>query len=172
MLRREKEEVVVEIHDQVKAARLVVFTTFLGLSVEKMSRFRDSLREAGGTYRVVKNTLVKRAVHGTVFEGGDDYFQGSSAAVFANDDPVKLCKVLKQFLKEYAQIEIKGGALDGKIITSAEIEKLATLPSREVLIAKLLFVMKAPQQKFVTLLAAIPQKLVRVLDAVRMAKES
>ncbi|MBW1679585.1 MAG: 50S ribosomal protein L10 [Deltaproteobacteria bacterium] len=172
MLRRQKEKIVTEIHDHIKAFRLAILTTFTGLDVDKMTGLRNSLREVDSEYRVVKNTLIKKAAHDTDLECLEEYFVGSSAVIFTNGDPVRLCKVLKEFIKEHAQVEVKGGVLGGKALSVNEVEELASLPSREVLLARLLFLLQASKQGLVKVLVGIPQKLVQVLEAIRQKKES
>ena len=172
MLRRQKEKIVTEINDQIKASRLAILTTFTGLNVGKMTGLRNSLREVGSEYRIVKNTLIKKAAHDTDLECLGKYFVGSSAVILANGDPVRPCKVLKEFIKEYPQVEVKGGVLDGKALSVNEVNELASLPSREVLLARLLFLLQASKQGLVKVLVGVPQKLVQVLEAIRQKKES
>lgn len=172
MLRREKEKIVTEISDRIKDSRLIILTTFSGLDVENITTIRSSLRDVGGRYQVVKNTLIKRAARETVLESMDQHFQGPLAVIFSDGDPIKPCKVLKDFTKDHEQVEIKGGILDNKVISMDEIKKLAGLPSREILLAQFLSLLKSPHQKIVTVLGGVPQKFVRVLDLIRQKKES
>lgn len=172
MLPIEKEKVVTEIREHIKDSRLIILTTFSGLDVEKITNIRNSLREVGGRYQVVKNTLIKRAARETVLESMEKYFQGPLAVIFSDGDPIKPCKVLKEFIKEHTQVEIKGGILDNKVISLDEIKELAVLPSREILLAQFFSLLKSPQQKIVMVLGGVSQKLVRVLDLIRQKKES
>jgi len=172
VLRRQKEKIVTEIHDHIKASRLAILTTFTGLDVDKMTGLRNSLREVDSEYRVVKNTLIKRAAHDTDLECLEECFIGSSAVIFTNGDPVRPCKVLKEFIKAHTQVEVKGGVLDGKALSVNEVDELASLPSREVLLARLLFLLQASKQGLVKALVGVPQKLVQVLEAIRQKKES
>lgn len=171
MLRREKESIVTELHDRIKDARFVILTTFTGMNVEKMTQLRNQLRKAGGSYRVVKNTLLKRAAQETGLQVLDDHFVGSSAIILVKNDPIAPCKVLKEFRKEYEQVEIKRAVLEGRMLTQGEVEELATLPGKPVLLSKLLFLLNAPPQRLVSVLAGVPQKFVRVLEAIRQKKE-
>ena len=172
MLPIEKEKVVTEIRERIKDSRLIILTTFSGLDVEKITNIRNSLREVGGRYQVVKNTLIKRAARETVLESMEKYFQGPLAVIFSDGDPIKPCKVLREFTKDHTQVEIKGGILDNKVISLDEIKELAVLPSREILLAQFFSLLKSPQQKIVMVLGGVPQKLVRVLDLIRQKKES
>lgn len=173
MLRRQKEEIVSELHDRIKDSRLVVFTTFGGMDVEKMTELRNSLRETDSGYRVVKNTLIKKAAGDTDLENlGADCFEGPSAMLFTSGDPIQPCKVLKEFMKGHDQLVIKGGVLDGTILSGEKVRELADLPSREVLLSKLFFLFRAPTQGFVNVLTGVPQALVRALEAIRQEKEA
>ena len=173
MLRRQKEEIVSELHDRIKDSRLVVFTTFGGMNVEKMTELRNSLREADSGYRVVKNTLIKKAADDTDLENlGADCFEGPSAMLFTNGDPIRPCKVLKEFMKGHEQLVVKGGVLDGAILSGEKVNELADLPSREVLLSKLFYLLRAPMQGLVNVLTGVPQALVHVLEAIRQEKEA
>ncbi len=171
MLRKEKEKLVTELQEQIRESRLVVLTTFSGLNVEKMTTFRTALRKADSTYRVVKNTLVRRAAQETALKDLDEHFNGSSALVLSKGEPIEPCKVLKDFMKEHEAVVVKGGVLDNKPLSKDQIDAIASLPSRETLLAKLLFIMKAPQQGLVNVLVGVSQNFVRVLEEIRKQKE-
>jgi large subunit ribosomal protein L10 len=173
VLRKQKEKIVSELHEQIKDSRLIIFTTYTGLNVENMTNLRSSLREAESGFRVVKNTLIKKAAQKTDLESlGEKYFEGPSAILFTSGDPIKPCKVLQEFIKEHKQVEIKGGMLDGKVLSIDEIKELASLPSKEVLLVRLLFLLQASKQGLVNVLMGVPQKLVLVLEEIRKKKES
>jgi len=172
VLRRQKETIVAELHDRIKDSRLVVFTTFGGMNVEKMTELRISLREADSGYRVVKNTLLKKAATDTdldCLEAG--CLEGPSAMLFTSGDPIRPCKILQEFMKQHEQIIIKGGVLDGKMLSGEKINELADLPGREVLLSKLFFLLRASTQGLVNVLTGVPQALVHVLEAIRQKKE-
>jgi large subunit ribosomal protein L10 len=171
VLREEKENLVAELSDQINESRLIILTTFSGLSVESMTALRRALRKTDSTYRVVKNTLLRRAAQDSALNDFDEYFNGSSAVVFAKGEASEPCKVLKDFMKEHEAVTVKGGVLDEKAVTKEQIATIASLPSREVLLAKLLFMMNAPKQGLVNVLGGVPQKFVRVLEEVRKQKE-
>lgn len=172
MLRKQKEKIINDIRDRAHGANLVILSTFTGLNVEKITKLRKSLRGVESSYRVVKNTLINKAVKDTELESLGKLFTGSSAVIFAKGDPSRPCKVLKEFKKENDQLEIKGGMFEGRILSGKDIEGLADLPSREVLLAKLLFVLKSPHQRLVTVMSGVSQKLVQVLEAIKQKKES
>jgi len=172
VLRRQKEKIVSELHDRIKDSRLVVFTTFGGMNVEKMTELRNSLREADSGYKVVKNTLIQKASNNTDLGLlNASFFEGPSAMLFTSGDPIRPCKILKEFLKRHEQLRIRGGVLDGTILSGEKINELAELPGKEVLLSKLFFLLRAPTHRFVNVLAGVPQALVRVLEAIRQKKE-
>ena len=172
MLRKQKEKIVAEIQDQIKDSRLLILSTFTGLNVDKATQLRKSLREAASNYRVVKNTLMRKAAQGTELESLAEHFVGSSALIFTKEDPVQPCKVVKVFRKENEQVEIKGAVFEGKVLGKDEIEAIADLPSKEVLIAKFLFLLKSPQHRLVNVLAGVARNFVQVLEAIKQKKEN
>jgi len=172
VLRKQKQEIIDEIREQIQGSPLIIFSTFTGLNVEKITQLRRLLREVNSSYRVVKNTLMKKAVKGTDLEAVERFLVGPSAVIFAKGEPSKPCKIIKEFKKENEQLEIKGGVFTGKVLSKKEIEELADLPSREVLIAKLLLLFRSPQQRLVNVLIGVPQKLVQVLEAIKKKKEA
>jgi large subunit ribosomal protein L10 len=167
-----KQQVVTEIHDKLKRAKAVFLADFRGMNVEKATGLRDELRKADVEYKVVKNTLLELASRETDKESLSAHYVGPTAIALSYDDPVSAAKVLSRFAKESQAIfRLKAGVLSGKLISVAEIQALAELPSREVLIAKLLGTMQAPTANFVGVLAAVPGSFVRVLNAIRIQKE-
>ena len=136
-----------EIADLKKAfsgATTAVVLEFKGLSVEKDTAFRKSIRESKARYRVGKNTLMRLAAKDTALESLSGSFKGNSSVAVTQDDVVALAKALNGFLKDNPAATFKAGVMDGKQITMKDIEMLATLPSRETLIAKLLYLMQYP----------------------------
>src|SRR6188768_28251 len=124
--------------------------TFSGLTVTKDQEFRNSLREAGAKYEVVKNTLARIAVKGTQFEGAAEHFKGVTAIAWTDNDPVVLTKAVSKFMKDNAAIyTFKTGVVDGKLIDLAQLNTIASLPSKEELISKLLYVINAQAQRLV-----------------------
>lgn len=167
-----KKQIVAQLKDRFAQAKLVVLTDYKGLNVAAMNDLRAKLREAGIDYQVVKNTLLRRAAQDTDAAALIDSFTGPSAIALSLDDPVAPAKVLTEFAKANEKLEIKAGVIDGKILDAASIKALASLPSREVLLAKLLSVMVAVPTGMVTVLNEIPAQFVRVLAAVRDQKEA
>jgi large subunit ribosomal protein L10 len=167
-----KQQVVAELHDKLQRAKAVFLADFRGMNVGKATDLRNELRKASVEYKVVKNTLLDLASRETDKESLSPHYVGPTAIAFSYDDPVAAAKVLSRFAKEQqATFKLKAGILSGKVITVADILALADLPSREVLIAKLLGSMQAPAANFVGVLAAVPASFVRLLGAIKAQKE-
>lgn len=167
----EKKAVVAEVSGKLTGAQAAMLAEYRGLSVAQMTTLRRKAHESNVFLRVVKNSLARRAVEGTGFECLKDQMIGPLAfAVSA--DPVAVAKILSEFAKENEALKIKVGAMDGKLMSLAQIQALAVLPGREQLLALLLGTMQAPVQKFVQTLNEVPAKFVRTLAAVRDAKAS
>jgi len=170
--KQNKQQVVTEMHEKLAKAKAVFLADFRGMSVEKATTLRNDLRGAEVEYKVVKNTLLELASAETEAAMLAPHFKGPTAVALTYSDPVAAAKVLAKYAKDQtAAFVLKGGVLSGKIITAAEIQALSELPSREVLIAKMLGSMNAPATNFVGVLAAIPGSFVRALDAIRQQKQ-
>lgn len=173
MNKENKKQVVAELHDKLQRAKAVFLADFRGMDVGKATSLRDELRKASVEYKVVKNTLLDLASRETDKESLSPHYIGPTAIAFSYDDPVAAAKVLSRFAKEQqAAFRLKAGVLSGKVISVADIQALADLPSREVLLAKLLGTMQAPATNFVGVLAAVPAGFVRLLDAIKTRKEA
>jgi large subunit ribosomal protein L10 len=167
----QKKAVVAEVSEKLTDAQAAVLAEYRGLTVAQMTALRSKAHESGVYVRVVKNTLARRAVQGTAFEGLGDHMVGPLA--FASSaDPVAVAKVLNEFAKANDKFNIMAGAMAGKVMSAADVEALAKLPSREELLAKLVGTMQAPVAKFVRTLNEVPTSFVRVLAAVRDAKQA
>lgn len=156
--------------DRFKAMKGMIMTEYHGLSVGEISALRTELRKCGCEYLVVKNTLGKIALKEVGLEKVNEYFEGPTAVVVEASDPVAPAKVVSEFAKKYEKFVVKAGLLDGKILGIAEIQSLASLPSKEVLIAKMLGSMKAPISGFVNVLHGTTRNLVCVLSAIKEQK--
>ena len=165
-----KKEVVAEISARLAKAQAVVLAEYRGLPVEDITVLRSQARASGVYLRVLKNTLARRAVQGTPFEKLADQMVGP-LAYGISDDPVAAAKVLSAYAKGNDKLVIKGGAMPNAVMTAKEIGQLATMPSREELLAKLLGTMQAPVAKFVQTLNEVPSKFVRTVAALRDQKE-
>ncbi len=144
MEKNQKIAEVAELKEAFAVATSAVVIEFKGLVVEKDTAFRKSIRESKAHYRVSKNTLLRLAVKDTAFETLGGAFKGNSAVATTNDDVVALAKAVNGFLKDNPAATFKAGIMDGKAINAAQLQALAELPSRDVLIAKLLYLMKYP----------------------------
>ena len=169
--RQKKETIVAEISDKVGKAKAMVFTNYAGLTHQQLETFKREIRKADAEFAVAKNTLLKRAL-GTQIEGQEDKFQQSTGTLFMYSDVVTPLKTLAKMMKDFEKPEVKFGLLGGKVITDKEVAKLATLPSREVLIAQMLGMMNAPIQGLHRALSWNLQKFVMTLSAVAKKKES
>lgn len=172
-----KKEVVSSLQEEVTTAKGVVLTTYKGLTVAQDTELRRSLREAGVSYHVVKNTMLRIAAQQAGIEGVAEHLKGTTAMAFSTEDAVAPAKVISEFIKknkldENGVLEIKAGLLDGQVISLDEVKALAALPSREVLIAKILGSMQAPISNTVNVLHGVLRKTVYVLEAIRQQKES
>ena len=165
-----KKEVVAALSERLKSAQTVVLAEYRGISVEDITVLRSRARASGVYLRVLKNTLARRAVQGTPFEKLGDQMVGP-LAYGISDDPVAAAKVLHAYAKGNDKLVIKGGMMPNYLMTAKEVGALATMPSRNELLAKLLGTMQAPVAKFVRTLNEVPTGLVRALAAVRDQKD-
>jgi large subunit ribosomal protein L10 len=169
--KQNKQQVVTEIHEKLVKAKAVFLADFRGMTVDKATTLRNDLRGAAVEYQVIKNTLLEIASAETDVAALAPHFKGPTAVAITYTDPVAAAKILAKYAKDQqAAFKLKGGMLSGKTITVAEIQALSELPSREVLIAKMLGSMNAPATNFVGVLAAVPGSFVRVLDSIRQQK--
>lgn len=166
MVRPDKAAAVAELTDQFQASSAVVLTEYRGLTVKQLSQLRTEL-DGNATYAVVKNTLTRIAAANAGVTAFNDLLTGPSAAVFVTGDPVVVAKGLREFARANPALVIKGGLLDGRSMTTAELSALADLESREVLLAKLAGAFQALPQTAVSLLAAPLAQAARVIDALR-----
>ena len=172
MDRKTKELVAQELHKKLKDFNLAVLAHYSGLNVEKLTVLRNALRKADTELRVVKNTLLRIASKETDLSLLEDHFKGPVAIALNRSDVVETAKVLVEFVRKNAEFEIKAGMLQGKVISREQLSSLAALPSREILLGKLLSVFVGVQTGLVNVLSAVPRSFVQVLDAYRAKKEA
>lgn len=156
--RQLKEAKVQEIREKLQKAEAVVLANYQGLNVEEDTELRKSLREAGVEYKVYKNTLVTLAAKELGIEGLEQYLEGPVSVAISYDDVTAPARILNDFAKTHKKLELKAGLVQGEVYDEAKVKELATIPPREVLIAKLLGSFKAPMSNFVYLLNAIKEK--------------
>ena len=168
----EKEAIVSEVAEVAASAYSAVTAEYIGLSAEEMTELRAKARSGGVYLRVVKNTLARRAMNGTDYECLQDTLTGPLLLAFSQEDPGAAARVLKDFAKENDKLVIKALSVSGQLLAASEIDRLASLPTKEQAISMLMSVMQAPIAKFARTLNEVPGKLVRTVAAVRDAKQA
>ena len=171
MARPDKEAAVKELEEEFSKAKSMVMTDYIGLDVAEMTELRDKLRDAGVDYKVVKNTLAKIAAKNSDLSEINDFFRGPTAIAFGIEDVVSPAKILDEFAEDHEVLEIKGGYLNGQVISKEKVESLAKIPSREELLAKAFSSMKAPISGLVNVLSGNMRNLVSVLSQIKDQKE-
>ncbi|MDD7811512.1 50S ribosomal protein L10 [Mycolicibacter sinensis] len=169
MARADKTAAVADIVEQFNGSTATVITEYRGLTVANLAELRRSLG-GSATYAVAKNTLVKLAAAEAGVEGLDELFAGPTAIAFVQGEPVDAAKAIKKFAKDHKALVIKGGYMDGRALTVAEVERIADLESREVLLAKMAGAMKANLSKAAGLFAAPASQMARLAAALQEKK--
>jgi large subunit ribosomal protein L10 len=168
--RADKETELNELQAAFQQAESAVLVDYRGITVPQVTELRRQIRAAGATYRVVKNTLARRATAETSFESFATHFTGTTAVVFTGGDPVAMAKAIATFAKTTPTISVKAAVVQGKEVAPQTVAELASLPGRPEMLARLLFVLQAPMQQLVTVLSAVPRDLVNVLAAAERKK--
>ena len=155
---QQKQQVVAEIKDKFSRAKSLVFVEYAGTTVSQVTALRSNIRKANAEYKVYKNSLVTRAANELGLGDVVQYLEGPVSIAFGYEDATAPARVLNNFAKDHKKLELKAGIVDGIVYDKAGVEKLATIPSKEVLIAKLLGSFKAPLSNFAYLINAIKDK--------------
>ena len=171
LTRSDKEQLLEEYTEGLAKAPHVFLLGYQGIKVPQVTELRARVRQSGGEYVVVKNTLALRAIDSQALDQLKEHFVGPTAVVFSQNDPVAVAKALTDYAKDVPAVKFKAGLVEGRAIAADQIKDIASLPSREELIAKLLFLLQSPVTRFARVLAAVPQSFVSVLDQVRKKKE-
>lgn len=164
-----KENIVSRISADMEANSVMLLIDYKGITVNEDTAFRRSLREAGMTYYVAKNTFLKIAAHEKDIDALDSYLEGTTAVVFGND-PVALAKAVVDFAKDHKAVKVKAGLMDGALLPIDKLDALAKLPSREVLLSQVVGGMQAPLTGFAGALQGLLRNLVSVLDQIKEQK--
>lgn len=169
--KEEKTRIVSEFQDKFAKATGVIFTDYKGLTVQEISEFRKQLREASLEYKVVKNTLAKRASEGTPVEAVKNTFRGPVGVAISYKDPALLAKKVLEFVKANEKLKIKGGIIEGKACGAEEIKAISELPSRETLLAMFIGAMQSPLSKLAAALNATLVQFVYVMESLKKTKK-
>ncbi|WP_026836311.1 50S ribosomal protein L10 [Limisalsivibrio acetivorans] len=172
MTREEKEAYVSGLTEEIKESDALFLANYKGLTFPQLTAIRSAVKEKGSDFKVVKNTLVKIALHNNEISELDEFLKQPTACTIVSGDPAAVAKDMKNFAKDFEKLEIKAGFLDGYMLSAGDVEKLADLPSRDELLAKALASMNAPVSNFVSLLGNIPRSLLNVLTAIKDQKEA
>lgn len=165
--REQKQKDLEALTQQFKEAHAAMLIGFNKLTVAKDQELRKQLREAGANYEVVKNTIARKAAEGTPFEQAAEFFKGVTAIATSTQDPVNLSKAVSKFAKDNPEVfTFKAGVVEGKVVALKDVEAIAALPSREVLISKIMFLLNCQAQRLVTVLSAVPRNLAVVVKQI------
>lgn len=172
MKKANKVDTVERLRESIDVQKGAVVAENLGLTVAEITRLRKALREVDAEFRVVKNTLIRIASRGTGFEKLVNSFIGPTAVGFARNDPVALAKAMKEFAAGNPKFRLKAGYLDGKALSAGEIDVLADLPSREVLLSQLVGALSSPLRRLARALSDPPRKMAYALHSIHEKKSS
>jgi large subunit ribosomal protein L10 len=153
-----------ELRAQLGTVSTVILSTFQGITVEQDTKLRRSVEAAGGHYQVVKNTIAERAAEGTPTEGLFQNLKGTNSIAYTKTDPVALAKILTKVAKDVPAFQFRAGWVEGRVVSIQEINQLAQLPSKEELLSKVMFMLKAPAQRIASALGGLPRNIAVVTN--------
>jgi len=168
----DKQAIVADVAEVASSALSAVVADYQGLTVAEMTELRNRARAQGVYLRVVRNTLLKRALKGSEYECLEEVLVGPTILAFSQQDPGSAARVAKDFAKDFSKFEVKALAVGGKLLAASNIDALAKLPTRDEALAQLMSVMQAPIAKLARTMNEVPSKLVRVIAAVKEQKEA
>jgi large subunit ribosomal protein L10 len=169
--RSEKQKDLDDLKNDLAKVSTVILTTFQGITVQEDTKLRRAVQSAGGKYKVVKNTLAERAGSGTPAEPLLKGLKGTNSIAYTQTDPVALAKALTKIAKDVPAFQFRAGVVEGRVLSIAEIQQLANLPSKDELISKIMFLLNAPAQRIAMALNALPRNLaVTVSEAIKANK--
>lgn len=168
----QKQQIVAEVNEVAASALSAVIADYRGLTVAEMTEMRVKARESGVYLRVVRNTLAKRAVEGTEYECLNDAFVGPTLLAFSQEDPGAAARLIKEYAKDYAELEVKALSIGGILLNADQLDRVAKLPTLDEARSMLMSVMQAPVVKLARSLNEVPGKLVRTIAAVRDQKQA
>ncbi|MDA8954112.1 50S ribosomal protein L10 [Pseudomonadales bacterium] len=168
----QKQQIVAEVNEVAASALSAVIADYRGLTVAEMTEMRVKARESGVYLRVVRNTLAKRAVEGTEYECLNDAFVGPTLLAFSQEDPGAAARLIKEYAKDYAELEVKALSIGGTLLNADQLDRVAKLPTLDEARSMLMSVMQAPVVKLARSLNEVPGKLVRTIAAVRDQKQA
>jgi len=166
LTKKQKQEIIEELADKIKRQKILVFTDFRGLGVGEMQELRSQLREADIEYKVAKKTLIKLALEKAKKKVDISQFKGSLALAFGWEDPVMPVKIISKFTKQHKDLEILGGLMEDKFLSTEEVKELAKIPSKDELLIKLITSLKSPISGFVNVLQGNIRNLIGVLSTI------
>lgn len=172
MRKEEKTQQIGSLTERVEKAKSLVFADYRGLKVSEVTELRTKLRKDNSSLKVVKNRLIKRVLKEKGMEVLAKYFTGPTAVATSDEDPILPAKIIVEFAKTHEHLTVKGGFLDGRDLSVADVESLARMPSREVLLSRALASMNAPATNMAAVLAAVPRKLLYALNAIKDTKQA
>ena len=164
MDRDEKKKKAESLHEELAKARGIIFSSFQGITVAQDFELRKKVAGTGAQYRVVKNSLIERAAKGTPVEPVAQKLAGTTSVAFTETDPVALAKILTEYAKENPILTFKSGVVEGRVVSLADFIALATLPSREQLLSKVLFLFNSPAQRVASTLSGVARNLAYVVS--------